>query len=360
MLLDGEITTVSHEDLNAVIRLRRNSDFARQYLESGIHPRAFSDTMLRCAELTDLVSLRLKLFSLDGFIGESSGDSLRRKIDGWLKNKSIPNSRDQLVRICYALDMSPENAQNFMATVSEGGFHYRNPQELTWMFGLQEKLPYNTVVKLQEKVSAIRIGGSGVTRDIAYHFQNIRTVDEFLVFVSTHADNLGKLHNAAYYHFTRFMNLLTGPQSSLFDMQEEIYSVRDVVRLYLEMPAVKSQDKTALTKILSHHWPDEILLSRIANRQVDVPRKVLTLLFLITDGGEDNNCLSDDPAEIFADRYRRLNLLLDECSFSPLDPRNAFDWLALYCMYVEDDADVSERMRAVFRENIGDAPVEMD
>ena len=133
------LTRVSHEDLDAVVRLRRNSEFARMYLESGIHPRSFPETMQRCAELTDHLSLRLKLFSLADYQGEPSGDSLRRKIDGWLKNKAVPTSRDQLVRICYALEMTPENAQNFMATVSEGGFHYRNPTELTWMFGLRRK-----------------------------------------------------------------------------------------------------------------------------------------------------------------------------------------------------------------------------
>ena len=123
MTRSGKLTQVSMEDMNAVIRLRRNSDFARRYLESGIHTRSFPETMLQYSKLSDLTSLRVGLFRLQDFEGESSGDSLRRKIDNWLKGKAVPSSREQLIRICYALEMDLESAQNFIATVGEGGLH---------------------------------------------------------------------------------------------------------------------------------------------------------------------------------------------------------------------------------------------
>ena len=127
--------------------------------------------------------------------------------------------------------------------------------------------------------------------------------------------------------------------------------MRDVVRMYLRMPGQAARGGV-VASILNRHWPDEVLISRILTRQVDVPRKVLTLLFLVTDGGDDDASDSDDPAELFADRYRRLNLLLDECGFCQLDPRNCFDWLALYCMYCDEDTEVSERMRQVLVDNM--------
>ena len=345
------LTRISTEDLNAVIRLRRNSEFARQYLESGIHTRSFPETMLQYSELSDLTSLRVNLFRLQDFEGESSGDSLRRKIDNWLKGKAVPSSREQLIRICYALNMDFENAQNFMATVGEGGLHYRNPEELTWLYGLREGLEYNRVIQLQRLVAGVRIGGAGNTMDIMEEFHQVRTVEDFVLFVSRKAESLGHLHNTAYKHFKRFMAILTGPSDSPNGVVEETYSVRDVVRMYLCMPT-QSKKTGVLASILNRHWPDEVLLSRIMNRQIDVPRKVLTLLFLITDGADDDASDSDDPAEIFADRYRRLNLLLDECGYCQLDPRNTFDWLALYCMYCDEDMEVSERMREVLTDNM--------
>lgn len=338
--------------MNAVIRLRRNSEFARQYLESGIHTRSFPETMLQYSGLSDLVSLRLALFRLQDFEGECVGDSLRRKIDNWLKGKAVPTSREQLIRICYALHMDEESAQNFIATVGEGGLHYRNPVELTWLYGLRNSLAYNQVLQLQRLVAGIKIGGAGTTRDIMRQFNQVTTTDEFVQFVSKNAESLGHLHNTAYRYFKRFMAILTGPESGMNGVEEEVYTVRDVVRMYLQLPTLSGKASGVLATILNRHWPDEVLLSRIANRQIDVPRRVLTLLFLITDGADDDASDSDDPAELFADRYRRLNLLLDECGYCQLDPRNTFDWLALYCMYCDEDTEASERMREVLAENI--------
>lgn len=347
-----KLTRISREDMNAVIRLRRNSEFARQYLESGIHTRSFPETMLQYSGLSDLVSLRVNLFRLQDLEGEPSGDSLRRKIDNWLKGKAVPSSREQLIRICYALEMDLENAQNFIATVGEGALHYRNPVELTYLYGLRGGLAYNDVQRLQRLVAGIRIGGAGTTMDIIRQFNRVSTVDEFVQFVSRNAESLGHLHNTAYRHFKRFMAILTGPESGMNGVEEEVYTVRDVVRMYLQMPAQAGRDGGVMASILNRHWPDEVLLSRIMNRQIDVPRKVLTLLFLITDGADDDASDSDDPTELFADRYRRLNLLLDECGYCQLDPRNTFDWLALYCMYCDEDMEVSERMRGVLTENM--------
>ena len=358
MSQSDRLNRISNEDLNAVIRLRRNSAFARQYLESGIHTRTFPETLLQYSGLDDLPALRLKLFRLQELEGEPSGDSLRRKIDNWLKGKTATTSREQLIRICFALDMDLESAQNFIATVGEGGLHYRNPVELTWLYGLRNHMDYNRVLNLQRLIACVRIGGEGTTAQIIEEFDKIRTVDEFVLFVSRNAQSLGRLHNTAYRHFRRFMAILTGPQGSPNGVQEETYTVRDVVRMYLSMPGQPNKRGEAggedgvLASILNRHWPDEVLLSRIITRQIDVPRKVLTLLFLVTDGADDDASDSDDPAELFADRYRRLNQLLEACGFCQLDPRNTFDWLALYCMYCEEDTEVSERMREVLADNM--------
>lgn len=348
----NKLTQLSKEDMKAVIKYRRNSDFARRYLESGIHPRSFPETMLQYAGLSDLLSLRVNLFRLQDYEGEPSGDSLRRKIDNWLKGKSVPSNREQLIRICYALDMDLESAQNFLAIVGEGGLHYRNPVELTWLYGLRDHLPYNQVAALQRRVAGVKTGGEGATMDIAQAFGGVASPEDYVYFVTSRADSLGHLHNTAYRHFRRFMAILTGPEGGMNGVEEETYTVRDVVRMYLQMPAQSGETTGVVATILNRHWPDEVLLSRIMNRQVDVPRKVLTLLFLVTDGADDDASDSDDPAELFADRYRRLNMLLDECGYSQLDPRNSFDWLALYCMYLDEDAEVSERMREVLTDNI--------
>ena len=92
------------------------------------------------------------------------------------------------------------------------------------------------VLNLQRMIACVRIGGEGTTAEIMEEFSKVRTVDEFVLFVSRKARSLGRLHNTAYRHFRRLLAILTGPESSPNGVEEETYTVRDVVRMYLRMP----------------------------------------------------------------------------------------------------------------------------
>ena len=55
--------------------------------------------------------------------------------------------------------------------------------------------------------------------------------------------------------------------------------------------------------------------------------------------------------ESFEDRVRDhmviIDAIMDDCGMARLDMRNAFDWLVLYSVAVEDDEGMSDRMEAV-------------
>ena len=57
---------------------------------------------------------------------------------------------------------------------------------------------------------------------------------------------------------------------------------------------------------------------------------------------------------VFEDIYERLNDMLFFCGYCELDPRNPFDWVILYCIYVEDLFDIAPKIQQllgeVFRE----------
>ena len=57
---------------------------------------------------------------------------------------------------------------------------------------------------------------------------------------------------------------------------------------------------------------------------------------------------------VFEDIYERLNDMLFFCGYCELDPRNPFDWVILYCIYVEDlfdiDPKIQQLLGEVFRE----------
>jgi len=347
--LAGKLTQISRVDMAAVIRFSHNAEFARQYLEEGIHARTFRETLMKYSGISDETVLKDRLRSgLASMQGESGGDSLRRKISTWMSGKVTPDSRDQLIRICFALNMTEENAQNFMATAGEGGFHRRNPVELAYLFALRNGLRYEDALRLIDCIRNFRYDGAGRTRLIGQKFDQVHNEQAFIRFVEAECMNLGQMHNTAYHYFQKYMSVLVNPNADFMPVAEKNYTTRDIVQMYLELPG--GAGSSVLVKTIKKHWPDEITLSRIINRRVDVPRKVLTLLFLITDGADDSAIETDDVRKQFIDRYRRANQMLDACGYSQLDPRNVFDWLVLFCMYADEESDANMRMRAVLQE----------
>lgn len=134
--------------------------------------------------------------------------------------------------------------------------------------------------------------------------------------------------------------------------------------LYRKLVPTRNQDeqnpvREALQRAIRQNWPDTASLSRMRKRQIDIPRKLLILLFLATDGS--NSDFSDElldeqwdeelsKDETFLDIYTRLNLMLNSCGFQKLDPRSAFDWMILYCISTGDLWESDERIRAMLTE----------
>lgn len=114
-----------------------------------------------------------------------------------------------------------------------------------------------------------------------------------------------------------------------------------------------------LQQVIRQGWPDISGLSRMRKRQTDIPRKLLILLFLATDGSdsefenmeyvafEEDNYTEEDA---FLDIYTRLNLMLVSCGFLKLDPRSAFDWMILFCISCGDLCESDERIREMLAE----------
>lgn len=232
--------------------------------------------------------------------------------------------------------------------------------------------------------------------------------DDLVLFVAAERERLGTFHNTAHRIFVRYMTLLEDGFSdedveALFDEMSqkerrqkeaeaadrrktaqqkaekegaaiaerfdddgdtEMYrpdglTARDVLETYLYRTLVPSkEDKNAkktdaffaIRHSIRQNWPDEFTLSRMKNRQIDVSRKALILLFLATDGSNSDYESFDDEEEYtqeeaFEDIYTRLNLMLTSCGFAKLDPRSAFDWMVLFCISSGDLWESDGRIR---------------
>ena len=82
-------------------------------------------------------------------------------------------------------------------------------------------------------------------------------------------------------------------------------------------------------------------------RKADVTRKVMILLFLACDGGDSayGDLSEESPEDAFQDMFIRLDSMLIDCGFAPLDARSPFDWMVLYCMCSDDRLAIDDNVR---------------
>ena len=194
---------------------------------------------------------------------------------------------------------------------------------------------------------------------------NLKTEADLALFLDGAREELGTLHNTAYSLFTEFLSLLGLPDLNDFLNEAREMSVKEIVATYMYnncIPRARASGKkakeadasmqSAIQRDIRQNWPDEVVLSRMAHRETDVTRKVLILLFLACDGGESEyGDFSDDtPEDVFQDMYLRMNSMLSDCGFAPLDARTPFDWMVLYCMCTDESIFIDDNVQRFLTE----------
>ena len=294
------------------------------------------------------------------------------------------------IELCFILGLSVEEADEFVALVSEEGLHWRSPDEIVYIFALKQGMSYQEAQKLNEemkrKLSTVRESREpaqdSFTPVIRAEVAALRTREELEDYLTEAVPRLGRWHNNAYKLFMEMLEILEHPELDEIERRAEVFeeerlTARDITREYFYGDHVlyakeqvragkKKEDSgkekltfTEIQKNISSGWPDDVALSKMRNRKMDVTRKVLILLFLATDPGslpEDEEDLEWEPSgeESFEDLYCRLNDMLLQCGYRALDPRSPFDWMILYCIHEGDMVDVSARLRAMIRAMFGE------
>lgn len=349
---------------------------AVEQLKRDAHPRTIGETLARYAHIpADNTGAVLDFFLERLLINSPSGtkrDTIRRKIQMWLNGDIQSISKQGAIQLSFALGLSPEDAGQFLHRTCGEGFHWRDPEELVFLFALREKMTYPEALALRDDLAEKKLLSpknkddsslTGLVRQDAEHIASASELEEYL---RQSQEQLGSLHNTAFSLFREYLNILCAPEiNDLLDPDKKI-SVREVTAAYLHealIPRFKKAVKgTAETQVLSalqrdiqQNWPDEVALSRMLHRKTDVTRKTLVLLFLATDGavpcdGPDGDLLEED--EDFESRYARLNATLCDCGFAPLDSRSPFDWMIIYCMCIEEamfiDSQIEAFLSAIF------------
>lgn len=315
---------------------------------------------------------------------DANNDTISRKVRNWLNDCQNTLHKQDAIELCFVLGLTLEESDAFVAMISDEALHWRNPDEIPYIFALSKGMSYTEAVELHNKISkeisAIdSISQDGFTDIVRTEIKKIGTQSELISYVINTKNQLGNFHNTAFEMFNSMMDVLENPYTELTDDDDyfpetEAYTVGKIVQAYMhreDIPEVDDKKKknlySALQRNILQNWPNETVLSRMKNRRCDITRKVLILLFLATYDSDSYIVMDEEKEDdylypeygyeksrdvIFKEFYFNMNAMLEGCGFKALDPRSPFDWIVIYCMCADDIYDVdgtfSEFLQAVF------------
>ena len=129
-----------------------------------------------------------------------------------------------------------------------------------------------------------------LTRELKNAFSQVYDVNSLHATYLDHLDQFGQLHLRAYHYFEKYLNQLTHPDTGWESAGEEDYSLDTVMERYLSlrMPSGRSRGGySVVQKLLKNNWPNTTALKNIRAHREDVPRKLLLLLYVITENVVD-------------------------------------------------------------------------
>lgn len=426
---EREYTYISSNNLTGIKSQALSPEELINFMENGFICRTFKDTITQFyveyenkkqekGEVKRFLSARLSDMT------KISYDNMSRNVRNWMNGINIPQ-REQLFQMCFALELDESRASQLLASISDTGIHYRNPEELVYAFGLRQKMSYGETVQLKNEImekyyqnkkdassSEKNSEAKVYTRQIQRKFlDEVHTVEDLKQFFEENSGVFGKIHEAAYDEFMRMLKLLQNPETdfeaywmqylkentgySEEERQKEVErikqdlkkkSVEEIIEEYLRMyvPKNTSRKKTGegkrnytyLQRVIKKNWPSESIISKMKTKEMDVSRKVLLLLFLLTEEFEVSDLINrEQEDDIFSDldegdeylsdlgemedandrmerRIVQLNLFLEAYGMNQLDPGSAFDCFVLYALkasYDGDEDNMGERFKSVLK-----------
>lgn len=426
---EREYTYISSNNLTGIKSQALSPEELINFMENGFICRTFKDTITQFyieyenkkqekGEIKRFLSARLSDMT------KISYDNMSRNVRNWMNGINIPQ-REQLFQMCFALELDESRASQLLASISDTGIHYRNPEELVYAFGLRQKMSYGETVQLKNEImekyyqnkkdassSEKNREAKVYTRQIQRKFlDEVHTVEDLKQFFEENSGVFGKIHEAAYDEFMRMLKLLQNPETdfeaywmqylkestgySEEERQKEVErikqdlkkkSVEEIIEEYLRMyvPKNTSRKKTGegkrnytyLQRVIKKNWPSESIISKMKTKEMDVSRKVLLLLFLLTEEFEVSDLINrEQEDDIFSDldegdeylsdlgemedandrmerRIVQLNLFLEAYGMNQLDPGSAFDCFVLYALkasYDGDEDNMGERFKSVLK-----------
>lgn len=400
----SSMTAVSRYMYRAATSRKLSLKGAIAQLRDDAHLRSTKDILLKFSGLAPEEEGKLQSVvcqALAETTPDMNRDSISRKVRIWI-NSNGDVGKASAIQLAFAFHLSLEAADELLKLTTSEGFHWRDPEDIVFGYALIHGLSYAEAIALHAKVKGLGLmrpsptdamGSVLLTHQIRRQAMDLANEEELIRFLTEEQSNLGQLHNTAYSIFIKYMDILQSPAVDpllAYGMDSESshdkgagsdawntlcepddYSVRDILTVYLHDAHIPRETRaskgaspkdalilSAMQRNIRSYWPDEVTLSKMKSRSMDVTRKVLILLFVAVDGYEvtEYDEFEEELSEErqFEDMYERLNQMLNSCGFAPLDTRVPFDWMILFCMCSGSKDFLDARMERFLKEVFSD------
>lgn len=355
-----DLTQVSSNEYQKLFSQQMTPAMAARYLREGhIVLRSFGEILRRFYPAGDILPRLVNAFQEES--PQLSSDAVSKKVRNWLSGRNMPTSREDVFIIAFALELTETQTSFLLGQCSDYGIHYRNGRELVYAWFLRMGLSYAEAKEFYDSLPPIPENTllpdrtkSHLTREIHADFMRVHSREDLRLCYMENLDNFGQYHLRAYYYFNKYLDQLIHPVPAWGNSYEPDYSMDAVMQQYLTLHMPSGKDRSSYTlvqKLIKHNWPNTTALKNIRNHKKDVPRKLLLLLYVITENIMDDGYSEMDEEYItleekVEDHWWSLNALLTDCGMPLLDPRNPTDWLVLYAISTDDET-MSERLEQV-------------
>lgn len=366
------LTRLSAVEYDNILHGQMTLSMAVRYLREGRIPlRSFAETLRGMYPAPDLAE-RL----VDFYLQEEPGanhESVGRRVRNWLAGRNLPTAREDFYRIAFALGLEESQLNYLLGAFTGYGVQYRTGWEAVYVWFLRGDYSYREAREFYESLppaagaEQLQQGWtSRLTHEMQNEFLLAQTPQDLRACYRRNLRYFGRLHLRSYYYFERYLDQLIHPAPAWAEEKEQDYSIETVMDSYLslQMPAARSRSSyTLIQKLIKQNWPNATALKNIRNHQEDVPRKLLMLLYVVTENSLNGNDAYRELDESYItqeerveDHWWTLNAMLADCGMAQLDTRNPFDWLILYAISAEEDEFMSDRMEQVIASLFAEQP----
>lgn len=291
-----ELTHLSAQEYETIVYGNMTPVMAADYLKNGrIMMRSFAETLKDMYPASDLDTCLINFFL--SVNPDASYPSVSKKVRNWISGRNRPSCREDLFQIAFALRLSEQQLNYLLCLCTGFSIQYRNHFEVIYAWFLRNGRSYeearqffSSLPPVQERNLARTAKTSRLTHELRSEFQVVST----------------------------------------------------------------QEDYTVVQKLLKQNWPNATSIKNIRSHKEDVPRKLLLLLYVVTENGIADDEFYREMDEEYMPLEERveyhwwtLNAILDDCGMAPLDPRNASDWLILYAISCGHEESMSERLEQV-------------